>query len=49
KNQKVFKKDNKTFWICRNCGHIHEGEGAPKQCPVCEHPQEYFQVWSENY
>ncbi|HOT29463.1 MAG TPA: rubrerythrin family protein [Candidatus Ozemobacteraceae bacterium] len=49
KNQKVFKKDAKTSWICRNCGHIHEGEGAPKQCPVCEHPQEYFQVWTENY
>jgi len=49
KNKKVFKKDTKTSWICSNCGHIHEGEGAPKQCPVCEHPQEYFQVWNENY
>ncbi|HEY9069032.1 MAG TPA: rubrerythrin family protein [Candidatus Ozemobacteraceae bacterium] len=49
KNQKVFKKETKTAWICRNCGHIHEGEGAPKQCPVCDHPQEYFQVWTENY
>lgn len=49
KNQKVFKKDTKTSWICRNCGHIHEGEGAPKLCPACEHPQEYFQVWTENY
>ena len=49
KNQKVFKKDAKTSWICRNCGHIHEGESAPKQCPACEHPQEYFQVWTENY
>ncbi|HOY68277.1 MAG TPA: rubrerythrin family protein [Candidatus Ozemobacteraceae bacterium] len=49
KNQKVYKKETKTAWICRNCGHIHEGEGAPKQCPVCDHAQEHFQVWTENY
>lgn len=49
KNKKVFKKEKKSFWICRNCGHIHEGESAPQKCPVCDHPQDYFQVWLENY
>ena len=49
KSDKVFKKDAKVFWICRNCGHIIESKEAPKKCPVCEHPQEYFQLFVENY
>lgn len=49
KSGKVFKKDAKVFWICRNCGHIIESKDAPNKCPVCEHPQDYFQVFVENY
>jgi rubrerythrin len=49
KNKKVFNKDAKVYWICRNCGHIIESKDAPNKCPVCEHPQEYFQIFVENY
>ena len=45
----VFKKTKKVFWICRNCGHVYEGESAPEMCPVCKHPQSYFEIKSENY
>jgi len=45
----VFKKPEKVQWICRNCGHIHEGEKAPKVCPVCAHPLAHFEVRSTNY
>ena len=45
----VFSKDGDTVWICRNCGHIHIGKKAPKVCPVCAHPQSYFEVKAENY
>jgi rubrerythrin len=45
----VFKKTAKQVWICRNCGHIHDGEGAPAKCPVCSHPQSYFEVKTVNY
>jgi rubrerythrin len=45
----VFKKPEKVQWICRNCGHIHEGEKAPKVCPVCSHPLAYFEVRATNY
>lgn len=40
----VFKKPAPKSWICRNCGHIHEGTGAPEICPVCSHPKAYFEV-----
>ena len=40
---KVFKKDGKVIWRCRNCGYIHEGEEAPTVCPACAHPQAYFE------
>lgn len=40
----VFKKTEKTVWICRNCGHIYDGVEAPRKCPVCDHPQAYFQL-----
>ena len=45
----VFVKQEKQVWICRNCGHIHDGPEAPKMCPVCAHPQAYFEVRSVNY
>ena len=46
---KVFSKDGDTIWQCRNCGHICVGKKAPEVCPVCAHPQSYFQVKAENY
>ncbi len=46
---KVFKKDGKVTWKCRNCGFLHEGTVAPQQCPACQHPQSYFEVSEENY
>jgi rubrerythrin len=49
RSDKVFKKDKKVTWQCRNCGYILEGEEAPKKCPACEHPQAYFQLKAENY
>ena len=49
KENKVFAKDGEQVWICRNCGHIHVGKEAPAVCPVCVHPQAYFQLQSKNY
>lgn len=46
---KVFMKDEKVFWRCRNCGHIHEGDEAPDVCPVCDHPKAHFEVLCKNY
>ena len=48
-NNKVFKKDNVVKWRCRNCGYIHEGKEAPKECPACAHPQAYYELLAENY
>ena len=45
----VFSRDGDTIWQCRNCGHIVIGREAPKICPVCAHPQSYFEIMSENY
>lgn len=45
----VFSKDDDRIWICRNCGHIVIGKEAPKVCPVCAHPQSYFEIKKENY
>lgn len=45
----VFKKDGKVYWLCRNCGYIHEAEAAPEKCPVCAHPQAYFELRCQNY
>ncbi|MBR4598214.1 MAG: rubrerythrin family protein [Opitutales bacterium] len=45
----VFEKDGVVVWKCLNCGHIHVGKKAPALCPVCAHPQAYFEVKSENY
>ena len=45
----VFRKSGVTIWECRNCGHIVVGTKAPETCPVCNHPQSYFEVRKENY
>lgn len=47
--KKVFEKSGVTVWECRNCGHIVIGTKAPDVCPVCNHPQSYFEVHEENY
>ena len=49
KTSTIFKKEKKVFWICRNCGHVFEGEEAPKTCPVCVHPQSYFEIFNEEF
>ncbi len=49
KGDLVFSKDGDMVWQCSNCGHIEIGKKAPKICPVCTHPQSYFQVRVENY
>ena len=46
---KVFEKDEPVIWICLNCGHIVVGKKAPAVCPVCTHPQAYFEMKSQNY
>lgn len=45
----VFSREGDTIWECANCGHIHIGKKAPEICPVCAHPQAYFQLRAENY
>ncbi len=45
----VFSRDGDMIWQCSNCGHIHIGQKAPEVCPVCAHPQSYFQIRAENY
>jgi rubrerythrin len=45
----VFSRDNDMIWQCSNCGHIVVGKKAPEVCPVCAHPQSYFQIKAENY
>ena len=47
--QKVFEKSDEIMWECRNCGHLVVGKKAPAVCPVCAHPQSYFEVRKENY
>ena len=47
--QEVFQKSEVKVWECRNCGHIVVGTKAPQLCPVCAHPQSYFEVHAENY
>ena len=48
-DSKVFKREQKVRWVCRNCGYIHEGEQAPKLCPACAHPQSYYELAAANY
>ena len=47
--QAVFEKSEEIMWECRNCGHLVIGKKAPEICPVCAHPQSYFEVRKENY
>ncbi len=46
---KVFEREGKIVWKCRNCGYLHEGAKAPQNCPACLHPQSYFEIKSSNY
>jgi len=46
---RVFKKEEKVVWRCRNCGYLHEGKEAPDTCPACDHPQAHFELLGENY
>lgn len=45
----VFSRDGDMVWVCTNCGHIHVGKKAPEKCPVCSHPQAYFELRPQNY
>ncbi len=49
KCEKVFTKEQNVIWICKNCGHIHIGEEAPKVCAICKYEQSYFEIKAENY
>ena len=49
KGELVFSRDGDKIWQCRNCGHIVIGSSAPNVCPVCNHPQSYFEIKKENY
>ena len=48
-NDRVFKRDEKVLWKCGNCGYVHEGKEAPKECPACVHPQGHFELFVEAY
>ncbi len=48
-NDKVFKRSASVVWRCRNCGYLHEGTGAPEECPACAHPQAHFEILAENW
>ena len=48
-NEVVFSNDEECIWICRNCGHVVVGKKAPEVCPVCAHPQSYFELKAKNY
>jgi len=48
-NGTVFKAETPAKWYCRNCGFVQEGKAAPAKCPVCYHPQAYFEIMAENY
>jgi rubrerythrin len=46
---RVFKRDGKAIWRCRNCGYLHEGVEAPEECPACAHPRAHYELLGENY
>ncbi len=46
---KVFEREEKVRWSCRNCGFVHEGNKAPKVCPACDHDKEHFEIEAKNY
>lgn len=45
----VFRKNEKVVWRCRNCGYLHDGAEAPEECPACQHPRAYFELFNEKY
>ena len=45
----VFEREEETEWQCRNCGYVHRGKNAPATCPVCQHPQAFFEEEKQNY
>ncbi len=49
RQNRVFKRETKVTWRCRNCGYLHEGDSAPECCPACAHPQAHFELLGENY
>ena len=49
KNNKVFAREEQQVWQCRNCGYTYIGKSAPLKCPVCAHPQSYFELKARNY
>jgi len=48
-NNEVFKREEKTSWVCRNCGYVHNGPRALDNCPCCDHPQAFFELMADNY
>jgi rubrerythrin len=46
---RVFKRQQKVVWRCRNCGYLHEGTEAPEKCPACDHPRDHFELLGENW
>ncbi len=46
---RVFVREDKIIWKCRNCGYLHEGKNVPEKCPACLHPKAYFEIFEENY
>jgi rubrerythrin len=46
---RIFARNEKVFWRCRNCGYLHEGSEAPHMCPACAHPQAHFELFGENW
>ncbi|MDR3215085.1 MAG: rubrerythrin family protein [Bacilli bacterium] len=48
-NNELFEKETEVEWICAKCGFRHKGKVAPKICPVCEHPQGYYEIYKENF
>lgn len=48
-SNQVFKREESVVWRCRNCGYLYEGNGAPKVCPACDHPQAHFELLGENW
>lgn len=49
KNGTVFEKEEEVEWVCRECGYVHKGTSAPDLCPVCAHPQSFYELLEENY
>jgi rubrerythrin len=49
KNGLVFEREEEVEWVCRECGYVHKGTSAPDVCPVCSHPQSFYQLLEENY